>query len=402
MSRLKIILLIAASFSLLLGCDSSDDAPQHPAQTPTPTSVPWQRAQELIQVQNAPSIQLVGRLDGAQAAVIDLKFSPANTYLAGISTGDSQVRVWNLSSGRSSVSLSNIKASAVFFGPENDTIITINQDKQIQEWSLFEAQQLLRTFPAQNGQVGPSTQSSDLQKIAVGGEFGEIYLFQLSPLRENGVINAHPIIAIQWLLYTPDGEKLISVASGGTIKIWDADTRQLIHDFGRFDQAPVQVAMAPDGKTFAFSTVKTIQLWSLENYNLLGAIPITDNAASNYLGYSPDGSMLIGYGANDFISIWDVGSGTLMVGLPGHTQDVAGAIFSTDMTLLLTGIRTGGAFLWDLSHLAEGADATGQIQIPQSQIGPRNMEVYRLAWSSDQKWIAISDLFGRVNILAIP
>src|SRR5690606_27583855 len=97
-----------------------------------------------------------------------------------------------------------------------------------------------------------------------------------------------------------------------------------------------------------------------------------------------------------------VGSGTLMVGLPGHTQDVAGAIFSTDMTLLLTGIRTGGAFLWDLSHLAEGADATGQIQIPQSQIGPRNMEVYRLAWSSDQKWIAISDLFGRVNILAIP
>lgn len=396
-----IALICLLALILLAGCDPDDSDDDKNGPTLTPSPVPWQRAQEPITLANVPSIALLGRLDEHQTAVINLKFSDDGAYLATTSPGDSQVKVWNLASGRTVLSLPDIKARWLFFGPDNEAFITIDQERQIREWALFEQQQL-RNFTAQNGLIGPADQSADLLRIAIGGEFGRIYLFSLNPLREEGFIDAHPTIPVQHVLFTPDGERVVSIGDGGSVKVWDFASRDIVHDFGRFEQEPNQVAISPDGSLLAASTIDSIQLWSLDNYALQRVMPIPENAAVGYLGFSSDGRMLLSYGVGDTVSIWNIDTGQVLVGLPGHGTDAAGAAFSTDLQMLISGARDAGIFLWDLSSLGQATDETGQVQIRSSRISPQGVQIYRLAWSPDQSRIVFSDLYGRVYVMGIP
>jgi WD40 repeat protein len=395
-----VLLVLFVIFLALTGCDSQTDEPK-PRQTPTPSPVPWQRAQQPITLVTAPSIALLGRLDDHHAAVIDLKFSNDSVFLATTSPGDSQVRVWNLASGRATLTINNAKARWLFFGPENETFILIDQTLQIQEWSLSSRQQI-QSLAAQNGDIGPADQSHDLLRVAIGGGQGRVYLFLLNPLRSYGYIEAHPVIPVQHVLFTPDGNWLVTIGDGGSMKLWDFGSKALIHDFGRFSQEPANATMSPDGKAVVLATTSSIQFWSLENYELQRSISVRENSAVNYIGFSPDGSVLLAYGLGNNVSLWNINTGELLIELPGHGQDVSGAAFSNDQQLLLTGSREAGLFLWDLSILNQLTGQDTQVQIPRSQIAPPRVEIYRLAWSPDQRWIVFSDIYGLVYVMGLP
>ncbi len=380
---------------VLAACGSSDASPT-PRNTPLPTAVVWREAQQPITLQNAPSLQLLGRLDVHGSTVVTLQFSADSRYLATASTGDTQIQVWSLVDGRSVFSLNTLPARHLLFS--NRSLITIDRDQQIREWRLEGGEQVA-SFPAQNSTVGPVAQSMNGTRIAVGGRRGRVYLFTADPLAEMGFIDAHPIVAVEQVIFTPDGQRLITVGRGGSLKVWAfAEGNEPLHDFGRFETEPFQLAVSPDGMLLAVAFSDEIRFWRLDDYTPVMSIPVGENEAAGYIGFSPDGALLVSYGAGDAVTLWEVATGRRVVDLPGHRQSVVGAVFSGD--LLLTGTRGSGLDLWDLTALDSMTGS--EVQINRSQIAPPNVDLYRFAWSPDGKWIVFSDVDGRVYLLGVP
>ncbi|NDJ85297.1 MAG: hypothetical protein GYB66_05390 [Chloroflexi bacterium] len=402
--RLGFLAVLGLLFvSMLIGCEDSDADEGGAAEaTPNPTLVPWQRAGTPLSLENVTELTLLGRLDAHETTVVTLSFSSDSSFLATANLGNSpRIRVWNLASGRSVLDLENIAARWLLFGPESETFLTISQDQEIQEWSLFD-QTLRQTLTAQNASIGTVDQTTDQQRIAIGGRLGRIYLFTTDPLTSEGFIEAHPIIPVQLVRFTPDGSQVVSLADGGSVKLWDFATGELVHDFGRFDPVPSQVAISPDGSLLAIAKTTSIELWDINEFSLLRTVVIRNNAAAVYLEFSQDGSTLIGYGAGDAVSLWDVETADLLVELPGHGDGVVGVVPALEEDLLISGARQTNLFLWDMAPLEQITTADEEVELRRRQIAPTGVDVYRLAWSPDRRWIAFTDTLGRVYIMGVP
>jgi WD40 repeat protein len=229
-----------------------------------------------------------------------------------------------------------------------------------------------------------------------------MFLFSLEPLAALGSIDAHPF-PIDQVLFTPDGQSLITLGQEGNIRVWDFAGKEQLHNFGQFRPAPQQIALSADGTLLAAAFPAEIQVWRMDTYLPVKTIPIPDDSARSLLAFSPDQSVLAAAGNTDNVSIWQLESGNLLAGLPGHSRRMAGVAFSGDGRLALTGTAGPGLFLWNLSAVDPSArDPLNQLRVPKADIAPPGSDVYTLAWSPNGQMIAVGDVNGPVYILGIP
>jgi hypothetical protein len=95
------------------------------------------------------------------------------------------------------------------------------------------------------------------------------------------------------------------------------------------------VAFSPDGKTLAFGTHNSVQLWNVANKQGLGDWK-TGNGYVKSLAFLLGGKQLI-VGGYQSVSVWDVASGTKVRDLPKHRGFVTSLAVSPDGKLLATG-----------------------------------------------------------------
>ncbi len=124
---------------------------------------------------------------------------------------------------------------------------------------------------------------------------------------------------LEAVAYSPDGKRFATGGWGGTINLWDAETRPN-------RSAPTGEAPKP-------------------------LLTISSSAGCVFaLAFSPDGKFLAG-GTNDrrgFIKIWNSATGALVKTLPVHTDAVLSLAYSRDGQQLLSGSYDGAAILTDL------------------------------------------------------
>lgn len=408
MRRIRASVILLLGFALLLVACKSDSGDGTSRSTPQPTAVAWRRAAQPITLQNASEIRLIGRIDTHAATVVNVQFSSNSLYLATSSLGaDAKVRVWNLASGRDLLAFDGPPTNWLFFGPNDETLLTISREapvSQIREWSIFD-QELLTTLPAQSPDAIVTTvaQSADRTRLAIGGRYGRVYMFSADPLTSLEFIDAHPVVAVVEAAFTPDGERLVTMGSGGDVKVWDVETHELLHTFGSFDPPPPSLAISPDGNRLAIPSSSGMQIIGLDDYAVDRILPIETNSVSSYLQFSPDNAWIIGYGSGELASFWDVEMGNLVLGLPGHQNDIAGVAFSEDMRLVITGTRGANLYLWDLSVLDDiPVGSTETPQIPRLSLAPANTDLHLVAWSPNNEWIAFSDRLGDVYVMGVP
>jgi WD40 repeat protein len=65
---------------------------------------------------------------------------------------------------------------------------------------------------------------------------------------------------------------------------------------------------------------------------------------------SPDGQLLASGDANGDVKLWDIGSGTELASLYGHTNMVFSLEFDPTGNRLASGAADGTARVWDLRH----------------------------------------------------
>ena len=161
-----------------------------------------------------------------------------------------------------------------------------------------------------------------------------------------------------------DGDRVITVDTGGHARLWKRDDGALIAEKQLPDQL-WSVALSPDGKELAIGDdAGTIHRLTV-NLDPLGKLGGHAKRVWS-LTYSPDGSQLASGGEDATVRVWTIAGGSKI--FKGHTQRVYSVSFAPDGKRLASGSDDRTLWVWDV------ATGTGAMRGAQDNGGIRAVE----------------------------
>lgn len=265
--------------------------------------------------------------------------------------------------------------------------------------------------------------SPNSKLLASGVQNGNIRLWSVPGLDVVRDLVGHKD-GITALVFSKDGHTLYSASMDRTIRIWSVDSGQCVATLAPHSDDVLSIALSPDGKWLAASSYdgKTViwdvarrsQLparlsghtvdWSrdgrlLSTASIDGTIHLYDAGGKpvaswkghtlcpNAARFSPDGRLLVS--VVDDVKLWDVKSHTLVADLnPQVRQKLSSAVWSADGRHLAVSTPFAGGLRYDL---VKGKWAR-TILVPGT-------DVQNVAFSPDQRYLAIGNLHGTVELL---
>lgn len=204
------------------------------------------------------------------------------------------------------------------------------------------------------------------------------------------------------LIFTPDGNRLISISHDKTARLWDVETGDLIRTLrGQISEGSegrlYTGAISPDGNILAIGgrisdgDQKYIRLLHLESGEQIGLLKgYTDSI--NGLAFSSDGDLLAS-GGDKTVKIWDTsslvaGKGIevkLLATLEGHADGILDVAFSPDGTKVVSASYDHTLRLWELPEDLKGFQNLEALKY--TEMKKHTAEVGCVAYSPDGKYI---------------
>ena len=154
--------------------------------------------------------------------------------------------------------------------------------------------------------------------------------------------------------FSPDGITLASGSGDGTVKLWNASTRDHIATLDGHTNIVRSVAFSPDGTTLASGSIDgKVKLWNVSTKENIATLSGHHAVAS--VAFSPDGTTLASGGTqtvgriDNRVILWDVATRTNIATLEGHRSGVRSVAFSPDGTTLASLGSSYKLNLWDVA-----------------------------------------------------
>jgi WD40 repeat protein/tRNA A-37 threonylcarbamoyl transferase component Bud32 len=194
--------------------------------------------------------------------------------------------------------------------------------------------------------------SPDGRRIASASEDGTVRVWDAQTRQETLTLRGHRE-GVRSVAFSPDGWRIASSGfEDGRVKVWDAQTGQLALTI----TLPLEsegdtvssVAFSPDGKRLASGIYgdPTVMVWDVQTGQRVLTLRGHTNSVTS-VAFSPDGKRLATGSGDRTVKVWDVQSGQLTLTLRGHTDVVFGVAFSTDGKRLATGGSDRTVKVWD-------------------------------------------------------
>lgn len=215
--------------------------------------------------------------------------------------------------------------------------------------------------------------SPDSQRLATSceDELGRIWTLKAEP--DALVLKGHPypVTGIAW---SQDGTSVATSAGDetrptkqGQVKVWDAATAEIQHQFELHSKAATGVSFSPDGKFLLSSSVdERVNVYDLTNDKPLGFFA-GHSRPTNGIAVHPDGETAISIsggravGKNELM-VWEFETGTPLAQIEAHEAKITAMAVSHDGRLVATASQDRSVALWNIAFLAIG--------IPQSKSTP--------------------------------
>jgi WD40 repeat protein len=185
----------------------------------------------------------------------------------------------------------------------------------------------------------------------------------------NGILAGEPV----WLLFSPDGETVVSTGLDGAVTLWDAESATPRATLRGHSASVGQPVYSPDGATlYTASDDGTAIAWDVDGNRRLGRpFTFTHDRAPDPLfdrhpgRFSPDGRLIAVGLKEEGIRLWDAGelrpAGAPLLETGGEVKALA---FSPDGRTLAAVTLDGKATLWDVASrsLRQGPFDVGPSQ----------------------------------------
>lgn len=190
--------------------------------------------------------------------------------------------------------------------------------------------------------------SPDGETLISGSADKNIKIWHLATGKEIRTIKDH-FSFINYLAIAPDGQTLFSASADKTIKLWNLATGKEIRTLKGHSGYVNYLAITPDGQTLASASAdKTIKLWNLSNGQAIRTLK-GHLTSVNSLTISQDGKTLFSAGADKNIKIWVLATGKQIRTLTGHTSFVNYLAISLDGKKLLSASADKTIKIWDIA-----------------------------------------------------
>jgi WD40 repeat protein/serine/threonine protein kinase len=219
--------------------------------------------------------------------------------------------------------------------------------------------------------------SPDGKRLATSGSDGTVRVWDASTGRALACFRGHEGW-VHGLAWSPDGKRLASASGDGTARVWEVTTGRELARFVGHGRRVAAVSWRPDGTRLAsIGDDSHVRVWDPDSGRELVAGQAWDGSWGLAVAWSPDGKRLAASGWNFDARLIDAESGAMIATLTGHTAGVHGVAWSPRGDRLATASWDETVRLWD--------PGTGKETVVLRGAESRLSAV---AWSPDGKCVA--------------
>ncbi|MCJ1380743.1 hypothetical protein MMC17_003852 [Xylographa soralifera] len=198
--------------------------------------------------------------------------------------------------------------------------------------------------------------------------------------------------SINSLVYSPDGQQVITTADDGKIKVWDVQSGFCIVTFTEHSAAVTACEFSKRGKVlFTTSLDGSVRAWDLIRYRNFRTFTAPTRLPFSSIAVDPSGEVICAGSVDSFdIHIWSVQTGQLLDQLAGHEGPVSSLAFAPSGGICISGS-------WD--HTVRIWNVFARTQTSESLL--LQADVLDLAIRPDSKQVAVSTLDGQLTFWSI-
>ena len=194
------------------------------------------------------------------------------------------------------------------------------------------------------------------------------------------------------LVYSPDGQRIITTADDGKIKVWDIESGFCIVTFTEHTSGVTACEFAKKGNVlFTASLDGSIRAWDLIRYRNFRTFTAPTRLSFSSMAVDPSGEVVAAGSLDSFdIHIWSVQTGQLLDQLSGHEGPVSSLAFAPNGGTLVSGSWDRTARIWSIFSRTQTSEPL-QLQA----------DILDVAVRPDSLQMAVSTLDGQLTFWSI-
>ncbi|MCJ1322244.1 hypothetical protein MMC15_007591 [Xylographa vitiligo] len=198
--------------------------------------------------------------------------------------------------------------------------------------------------------------------------------------------------SINSLVYSPDGQQVITTADDGKVKVWDVQSGFCIVTFTEHSAAVTACEFSKRGKVlFTASLDGSVRAWDLIRYRNFRTFTAPTRLPFSSIAVDPSGEVICAGSVDSFdIHIWSVQTGQLLDQLAGHEGPVSSLAFTPSGGICISGSWDHTVRIWNIFARTQ----TSESLLLQA-------DVLDLAIRPDSKQVAVSTLDGQLTFWSI-
>jgi WD40 repeat protein len=319
-----------------------------------------------IKLFDARTNQLIRRIEGHPGNVSALAYSPDGQIVAS-GSGDRAIRFWNSATGAILKTLHGHTdvITSLAFSADGKTLVSASEDDTLRVWNVGDGS-LVRSIAGFTSGVGgfsTAALSSDARIIATGGQ-NKIKVWDAATARQIAVLKTdephtyagpHGIpmticcgSPVRSVTFNQAGSLIASGHEDSTIKLWHANSYELINTFRGRSTDLRSVVFSPDGETIAagyHNDKGLVELWSTRTGKLKATLA---TAYVRSVAFSPNGTMIATGHFIDDVKLWNVKTGQLIKSFRQPASMDDHVAFSPDGKFVVSGGNNQNVIVWDV------------------------------------------------------